>query len=92
MIDRNYTLEQSNILRWREVLLSDSIKKAPADRQGHWSGERLVERPWLQLMCCAPVSSCEVVAYFGVMEVIKTEVLGRQVKRSQSGQGEIRTR
>ena len=31
-------------------------------------------------MCCAPVSGCEVVAYFGVMEVVKTEILGRQVK------------
>jgi len=29
-------------------------------RQGHRGGERLIERPWLQLMCCAPVSGCEV--------------------------------
>jgi len=28
--------------------------------QGHQGGERLIERPWLQLMCCAPVSSREV--------------------------------
>jgi len=34
-----------------------------------------MERPWLQLMCCAPVSGREVVAYFGVREVTKTEVL-----------------
>jgi len=31
-------------------------------------------------MCCAPVSGREVVAYFRVMEVVKTEVLGRQVE------------
>jgi len=31
-------------------------------------------------MCCALVSGHEVVMYFGVMEVIKTEVLGRQVE------------
>ena len=31
-------------------------------------------------MCYALVSSYEVVAYFGVMEVVRTEVLGRQVK------------
>jgi len=31
-------------------------------------------------MCCTPVSGCEVVAYFGVMEAVKTEVLERQVK------------
>jgi len=29
-------------------------------RQGRRGGERLVEQPWLQLMCCAPVSSREV--------------------------------
>jgi len=29
-------------------------------RQGRRGGERLIERPWLQLMCCALVSSCEV--------------------------------
>jgi len=39
MIDRNYTLERSNVLHWREVLLSSSVKKAPADRQGCWSRE-----------------------------------------------------
>ena len=43
----------------RDVLSNDR-KKAPADCQGHWSRERLVERPWLQLMCCAPVSGREV--------------------------------
>ena len=44
------------------VLSSDSRtrKKAPADRQGCRSGERLVKRPWLQLMCCALVSGHEV--------------------------------
>jgi len=29
-------------------------------RQGHRGRERLIERPWLQLMCCAPVSGREV--------------------------------
>jgi len=28
--------------------------------QGCQGGERLIERPWLQLMCCAPVSGREV--------------------------------
>jgi len=41
-------------------VLNDDRKKAPAERQGHWGGERLIERPWLQLMCCAPVSGREV--------------------------------
>jgi len=44
------------------VLNSDckTRKKALVDRQGHRNGERLVERPWLQLMCCVPVSGREV--------------------------------
>jgi len=29
-------------------------------RQGRQGRERLVERPWLQLMCCTPVSGREV--------------------------------
>ena len=41
-------------------ILSDDRKKTPADCQGRRSGERLIERPWLQLMCCAPVSGSEV--------------------------------
>ena len=44
------------------VISSDSRtrKKALTDRQRRWSRERLVEQPWLQLMCCALVSSCGV--------------------------------
>jgi len=42
------------------MLLSDSIKKAPAASKGHRSREQLVERSWLQLMCCALVSGHEV--------------------------------
>jgi len=45
-------------------VLSDDKKKTPADCQGRWSGERLIERPWLQLMCCALVSSREVGCIF----------------------------
>jgi len=41
-------------------VLSDDRKKAPTDCQGRQSGERLVERPWLQLVCCTPVSGREV--------------------------------
>jgi len=34
-------------------------------------------------MCCVPVSGHKVVAYFRVMKVVKTEVLGRQMKESE---------
>jgi len=44
----------------RRDVLSDDRKKAPVDCQGRQSGERLVERPWLQLMCYTPVSGREV--------------------------------
>ena len=45
-------------------VLSDSRKKALVERQGHRGGEQLIERPWLQLMCCAPVSGREVGCVF----------------------------
>jgi len=41
-------------------VLSDKRKKAPAARQGRWGGERLIERPWLQLICYTPASGCEI--------------------------------
>ena len=41
-------------------VLSDDRKKTPATRQGCRGRERLIERPWLQLICCALVSSREV--------------------------------
>jgi len=75
MIDRNYNLGQSKVLRWREVLLSNSTRRTPLGSQEQWSRERLIERPWLQLMCCAPVSGRKLVMYFGVMEVVRIKVL-----------------
>ena len=41
-------------------VLSDNKKKTLTTRQGRQGEERLIERPWLQLICCAPVSGCEV--------------------------------
>jgi len=41
-------------------VLSDDKKRTPTTRQGRRGGERLIERPWLQLICCAPVSGREV--------------------------------
>jgi len=75
MIDRNYNSGRSKVLWWREVLLSDSTKRTPVGSQERWSRERLIERPWLQLICCAPVSGHELVVYFGVMEVVRIKVL-----------------
>jgi len=41
-------------------VLSDNRKKTPATRPGRRGGERLIERPWLQLICCSLVSGREV--------------------------------
>ena len=43
-----------------KYVLSDDRKKTLVTSQGRRGGERLIERPWLQLMCCAPVSGHEV--------------------------------
>ena len=58
------------------------------DCQGHQSGERLVERPWLQLMCCTPVSSCEVGRVFQSSESCQD----KGPKRSSGGVGEDKIR
>ena len=65
-------------------VLSDDRKKTPAMRQGRWSGERLIERPWLQLMCCAPVSGREVGRIFRSSGSRRD----RGPKRSSGGVGE----
>ena len=53
------------------------------DCQERRSGERLIERPWLQLMCCAPVSSCEVGRVFWSEESRQD----RSPKESSEGSG-----
>ena len=45
-------------------ILSNDKKKTPVDCQGRRNEERLIERPWLQLMCYAPVSGREVGCVF----------------------------
>jgi len=41
-------------------------EKTLAERNDVGVGYNFNEQPWLQLMCCVPVSSHEVVTYFGV--------------------------
>jgi len=65
-------------------VLSDDRKKTLADCQGRRSGEQLIERPWLQLMCCAPVSGCEVGRIFRSSGSRRD----RSPKRSSGGVGE----
>jgi len=83
MIDRKLLSVPEKCTASERNILSDDRKKTPVRSQGRRGGERLIERPWLQLMCCAPVSGRGVVAYFGVREVAKTEVLRNRVKESK---------
>jgi len=86
-IGRNYTPFRSNVQRRRSIYLARiqrrlrrTVKDVGAESD-LWNdlGFNLCVAPW------SPV--VRLVAYFGVREVAKTEVL-----RSRSGQGEIRTR
>jgi len=80
IIDRNYTPFWSKVLRRRGMYL------AMVERRLRWRGKDVgaendfIERPWLQLMCCAPVSGHEVGRIFQSEEVVKTEVLRSRVK------------
>jgi len=80
MIDRNYTLFQSNVLHWREIYLA--IVERRLWRRGKDVGAEndLLNDLGFNL-CVVPWSPVvKLVVYFGVKEVIKTEVLRGQVK------------
>jgi len=75
MIDKNYTPFQSNVLRRRGMYLTIE------ERRLQWRGKDVgVENDLLNdlgfNLCVAPQSPVvRLVAYFRVMEVVKTEVL-----------------
>ena len=87
IIERSYTPFRSNVQRRRRIYL------AMIERRLQWRVKDVgAESDLLNdlgfNLCVAPWSPVvRLVAYFGVREVAKTEVL-----RSRSGQGEIRTR
>jgi len=83
MIDRNYTPFQSNVLCWRGMYLA--IVERMLWRRGKDIG---VENNLLNglgfNLCVVPQSLVvKLVAYFGVKEVVKTEVLRGRVKESE---------
>jgi len=86
VINRKYTPEWSNVLCRRGILLGDSIN--PKRRLWQTSKNIRAENNLLNdlgfNLCVAPQSPVvRLVAYFGVMEVVKTEVLRGQVKESE---------
>jgi len=78
IIDKKYTLEQSNVLCQRRILLSNSINPK---RRLWWTGKNVgAENNLLNdlgfNLCVVPQSPVmRLVTYFGGIEVIKTEVL-----------------
>jgi len=83
VIDKKYTPERSNVLSRREILLSDSID--PKRRLQRTDKDIGAENDLLNdlgfNLCVVPWSLVvRLVAYFGVMEVIKTEILSGQVE------------
>jgi len=66
-----------------KYILSEDTKKAPVDCQGCRGRERLMERPWFQLMCCAPVSGRE----FGRVFWSEGSRQDRDPKKSDEGVG-----
>jgi len=81
VIDRNYTPEWSTILRQRGIILSNSIKKGLQQTGKDNGAENNLLNNLDFNLCVAPQSPVvRLVMYFGVMEVVKTEVLRRQVK------------
>jgi len=78
IIDRKYTPEWNNVLCWRGILLSNSIN--PKKRLWWQVKDIGVENDLLNDLSfnlCVVLQSLVVrlVMYFGVMEVVKTEVL-----------------
>jgi len=86
VINRKYTLEWSNVLCWRGILLSGSINPK---RRLWWTGKDvraendLLNDLGFNLYVVSQSPVVRLVTYFGMMEVVKTEVLRGQVKESE---------
>jgi len=75
MIDRNYTPFWSNVLRWRGMYLAILERRFRRRSKDIRVENNLLNDLGFNL-CVIPRSLVvRLVAYFGVMEVIKTEVL-----------------
>jgi len=75
MIDRNYTPFWSNVLRWRGMYLA-IVERRLRQRGKDIGAENDLLNDLGFNLCVAPQSPVvRLVAYFGVMEVVKTEVL-----------------
>jgi len=83
VIDRNYTLFRSNVLLWRRMYLVIVERRIRRRGKNVGAENNLLNDLGFNL-CVAPQSLVvRLVAYFGVKEVIKTEVLRGRVKESE---------
>jgi len=80
MIDRNYTLFWSNVLHWRGMYLAILERRLQQrDKDVRAENDLLND---LGFNLCVTLRSLvmRLVMYFGVVEVVKTEVLRSRVK------------
>ena len=83
IIDRNYTLLRSNIQRRRRMYLA-MIERRLRQRDKDVGVESDLLNDLGFNLCVAPRSLVvRLVAYFGVVEVVETEVLSGQVEESE---------
>jgi len=83
MIDRNYTPFWSNVLRWRGMYLA-IVERRLQQRSKDVGAENDLLNDLGFNLCVTPWSPVvRLVAYFGVKEVVKTEVLRGRVKESE---------
>jgi len=83
MIDRNYTLFQSNVLCQREMYLA-IVERRLQQRGKDIGAENDLLNDLSFNLCVAPrFPVVRLVVYFGVMEVIRTKVLRGRVKESE---------
>jgi len=85
-LEYDNTPEQSNMLSQREILLSDSInpeKRLQQTGRDVRAENNLLNNLGFNLCVALQSSVIRLVAYFGVREVVKTEVLNGQVEESE---------
>jgi len=83
MIDKNYTPFRNKVLCWRGMYLA-ILERRLQRRDKNIRAENDLLNDLGFNLCVAPRSPVvRLVAYFGVMEVIKTEVLRSRAKESE---------
>jgi len=80
IIDRNYTPFQSNVQRWRGIYLAMIERRLRRRGKDVGVENDLLNNLGFNLCIALQSPVVRLVTYFGVKEVVKTEVLRSQVK------------